>query len=65
MLYSGNEQTPRMGDPAPAPFPERRTFTRRIDCAERARAPHALAAADPHGRERRAAPRGGRRMDID
>lgn len=65
MLYSGDEQTPRMGDPAPAPFAERRAFTRRIDCAERARSLHPLAAADRHGRDRQAAPRGGRRMDID
>ena len=65
MLYSGNESTPRMGDPARAPSGERRTFTRRIDCAEHGRARQAFEAADRHGRERRAAPGGRRRMDID
>lgn len=32
MLYSGREQTPRMGDPARAGAEERRAFPRRIDC---------------------------------
>lgn len=32
MLYTGSEQTHRMGDPPRADRQERRTFARRIDC---------------------------------
>lgn len=37
MLYTGREQNPRM-DPARTPAEERRTFSRRIDCADAGRA---------------------------
>jgi hypothetical protein len=66
MLYTGRDQNPRV-DAARAPAAERRTFSRRIDCAdgERARQPVNPSAADRAVREPMQANGVRRRLDID
>lgn len=64
MLYTGREQEPRR-DAALAKGEDRRTFSRRIDCADEGRRP--AVNPDAMNRELRDPRQGGgrRRLDID
>ena len=63
MLYTGRDQTPRMGEPQRTG--ERRAFTRRIDCEDTPRTRQPDVHAEPAPRDRRATPAGRRAYDID
>lgn len=67
MLYQGNDQTARMGDPARTNAVERRAFPRHIDCDDAGRARRAVnpAAGDAGSRFAQQAPFARRRLDID
>ncbi len=67
MLYQGNEQNARMGDPARTNAGERRAFPRRIDCDDAGRTRRAVnPAADLSGtRYAQQASHARRRLDID
>jgi hypothetical protein len=65
MLYTGRDQSSRMDDPA-RNAEERRTFTRRIDCADAGR--RQAVNPSPNGRVLREPLQGQnarRRLDID